>query len=373
MKIPQFKMERWQSVYENTVELNISESGVKPLSSQELIEDPADLAIILATPLGYPQSNGSEELRERVALQFPGARVENVLVTTGCAEANFHVALSLIESGDEVVFMQPNYMQVGGLARGLGANVKSWWLRENLRWAPDLAELDHLVTSKTRLIVVCNPNNPTGAVLTEPAMDAICRAAAKVGAWLLADEVYRGAEFDGNLTPTFWGRYERVLCTGGLSKSYGLPGLRTGWVVAPGDFCASLWSYKDYTTISASLLSDRLASHALEPARRDRLFERTRCILRENYPILAEWLAKRGSAFAHVPPRAGAIAWVRYAGTQKSAALAEELRARKSVLLVPGEQFEMEHFIRVGFGYDAGVLRHALERMEDILARTTAA
>jgi aspartate/methionine/tyrosine aminotransferase len=369
MQVPRFEMERWQSVWEHHVALNISESGVRPMSVEELCPDPEDLRRLAALPLGYPPTNGSGDLRTHIAVQYPGACAENVLVTTGCAEANFLITWALVEPGDHVLFMQPNYMQVGGIARGFGARVDPLWLREELQWAPNLDDLRRLVTPRTRLIAICNPSNPTGATLSERAMDEICAAAAKVGAWILADEVYRGAEFEGSLAPTFWGRYDRVLCTGGLSKAYGLPGLRTGWVVGPREFVEKLWGYKDYTTIGLTMLTDRLAAAALAPAMRARILERTRRILRENYPVVQDWIAGHGSSLHHVPPRAGAIAWVRYAWNWKSADLAEAARTRKSVLVVPGSQFEMESYLRIGYGHDAEKLSRALRAIDELVSR----
>ncbi len=368
MKIRPFEMERWQSVWENRVELNISESGVEPLTAEELVDSPEELQRLLRLRLAYPQSNGTEELRARIASLYPAAQIENVLVTCGCAEANFLVSWALVEPGDEVVFMQPNYMQVGGLARAFGAVVKPLWLRETLRWAPDLDDLRRLVTAKTRLVAICNPNNPTGAVLGEKAIEEICATAAKVGAYILADEVYRGAEFDGVTTPSFWGRYDRVLCTAGLSKAYGLPGLRTGWIVGPAELVERLWGYHDYTTISPTMLTERLATLALEPNRRTRILERTRRILRQNYPVVENWVASHSELLTHVPPAAGAIAWIGCRAACKPAELAEELRVRKSVLIVPGEQFEMEGYLRIGFGYEAGKLQRALARVDELLA-----
>src|SRR5262249_37569613 len=157
------------------------------------------------------------------------------------------------------------------------------------------------------LIAICNPNNPTGAVMSEAAMTAVCECAAKVGAWVLADEVYRGAELAGELAPTFWGRYERVLCTGGLSKAYSLPGLRTGWIVGPPDMVDKLWSYHDYTTIGFSKLSDRLAAAALAPETRLRIRQRVQRVLNENYPVVQSWVRQHSSHFRHVPPVAGGI------------------------------------------------------------------
>lgn len=368
MQIEAFELERWQSVWENRIELNIAESGVDPLSVRELVEDAADLERLLDVRLGYAQTNGSEELRARIAALYSNANANNILLTCGGAEANYVSTWALVERGDEVVFMQPNYMQVGLLAKGFGATVKPWWLREELKWAPDADELAKLVTPRTKIIALCNPSNPTGAVLSEEAMNAICEVAGKVGAWILADEVYRGAEFDGNTTPSFWGRYERVLCTAGLSKAYGLPGLRTGWVVAPEEMAEKLWGYHDYTSIGPTMLTDRIASIALEPRRHARLLERTRWILRENYPLVRDWLRKHEDIFSHVAPRAGAIAWIGLRRKWDSGQVAEELRAKKGVLLVPGEQFAMAGCIRIGFGEYREKLRKALGRFDEWIA-----
>ncbi len=367
MKIRPFELERWQSVWENQVKINISESGVQPLSMEELVQDAAFLQRILHLPLGYPQTNGSEETRARVAEMYPGARAENVLMTAGCSEANFVVTWALVEAGDEVVFMQPNYMQVCAVAEALGAQVKPLWLREELRWNFDADELRRLVGPRTKLIAVCNPNNPTGAVFPEELIDAVCARAAEVGAYILADEVYRGAELEGPLSPTLWGQYERVLCTGGLSKAYGLPGLRTGWIVGPAELIDRLWGYHDYTSIGISLLSDRLAGYALESTQRQRIWARTRTLIRQNYPMVQSWLQKHAGVMRHVPPRAGAIAWVGYDLEWNSSALVEELRRQKNVLLVPGSQFGMDGFIRIGFGGEAAHLRCGLEMFDQLL------
>lgn len=370
MKIEPFELERWQSVWENKVELNISESGVHPLTTAELVPDVEQLKKILDVQQLYPQTNGSEELRTRIAELYPAAKMENVLVTSGGSEANYVSTWGLIEPGDEVLFMMPNYMQIAGLARGFGATVKSLWLRESLDWGINVDDLPRLVTAKTKIIAICNPSNPTGAVLREDMRAAILAAAEKVGAWVISDEVYRGAEFDGEMTATMWGGYERVLATAGLSKAYSLPGLRTGWVVGPAKIIEKLWSYHDYTSISPSMLTDRLASAALEPARRAWILNRTREAVRANYPALQKWLADRGDIFSHVAPKAGAIAWAGLRDGRDSAKMAEELRVQKSVLLVAGEQMGMESFVRFGFGGDQGHLQKALGRIDEYLQET---
>lgn len=367
MKIQPFELERWQSRWENEVELNISESGVHPLSTSELVPDAATLQKILDVPQYYPQTNGSEELRSRIAELYPGAKAENALVTCGGSEANFVATWALLEARDEVVFMMPNYLQIAGIARAFGATVKPLWLREQLQWGLDIDELPRLIGPKTRLVAICNPNNPTGSVLKKEEHEAIVAAAEKVGAWILADEVYRGAEFDGPMTTSFWGGYERILCTAGLSKAFSLPGLRTGWVVGPPKMVEKLWGYHDYTSIGPSMLTDRLASVALEPKRRAWILNRTRETLLRNYPPLRAWLDSHADSFRHVPPKAGAIAWAGLRRGENSLQMAEQLREKKSVLLVAGQQLGMESFVRFGFGGDAEHLQKALARVDEWL------
>jgi aspartate/methionine/tyrosine aminotransferase len=367
MQVQPFELERWQSIWENKVELNISESGVHPLTTAELVPDMDMLREVLEVPQYYPQTNGSEELRGEISELYPAARAENVLVTCGGSEANFISTWALIEPGDEVVFMLPNYMQIAGLARAFGATVKPLWLREKLDWGIDLDDLPRLISPKTRLVAICNPNNPTGAVLSKVEREAIVAAAAKVGAWIIADEIYRGAEMDGPMTPSIWGSYERIICTAGLSKAYSLPGLRTGWVVGPPDLVERLWGYHDYTSIGPSMMTDRLASIALEPRRREWILNRTRKYMQRNYPRLRNWLDVNGEAFSHVPPRAGAIAWAGLRKGWNSLDMAEELRAEKGVLIVPGEQLGMESHLRIGFGGSQEHLHGALARISEWL------
>jgi len=367
MQIGPFELERWQSVWENKVELNISESGVHPLTTSELVPDATALQKILDVPQYYPQTNGSEELRSRIAELYPGAKAENILVTCGGSEANFIASWALLEPADEIVFMMPNYMQIAGLARAFGATVKPLWLREQLQWGIDMDELPRLIGPKTRLIAICNPNNPTGSVLKKEERAAIVAAAEKVGAWILADEVYRGAEFDGAMTTSFWGGYDRILCTAGLSKAFSLPGLRTGWVVGAPKMVERLWGYHDYTSIGPSMLTDRLASVALEPTRRAWILNRTRETLLRNYPALQAWLKSHADSFSHIPPKAGAIAWAGLRRGQNSAQMAEELREKKSVLLVAGEQLGMESFVRFGLGGNPEHLQKALVRIDEWL------
>jgi aspartate/methionine/tyrosine aminotransferase len=369
MKIDVFKMERMQSTWENVVEYNLSESGVHPLSLKELLT-PDELTSLTKVELGYTQTNGTTGLREAIARLYPGVSLDQILATAGSSEANFLLIWSLIEPGDEVLFELPNYMQMGGLLRAFGANVKPFRLRESLGWQPDLDEMKKLVTPKTKLIVLTNPNNPTGSVLDAEIMKGIVALAAGVGAWILADEVYQGAELAGPQTPSFWGLWEKTIVVNGLSKAYGLPGLRIGWIIGPEEIVKRTWPYHDYTTISPSALSDRLATIALGPGKRERILERTRGILNANYPALERWLNGHDGLFSFVPPKAGAIAFAKYALEVPSVDLVERLIREQSVLLVPGDHFETEGYLRFGYGSDQGYLLKALARIDEALKKS---
>ena len=366
MKFEPFALERWQSIWENRVAWNLSESGVHPLRVEEIAVTEADRQALLTQELGYTQTNGTPELREAVASMYPGASPDQIEVTNGGSEANCITLWHLVEPGDEVVMMTPNYMQLAGLSRALGATVRPWPLMEGkTRWAPDLAALEALVTSRTRVVLVCNPNNPTGARITPGELDEIARIAALTNTWILSDEIYRGAELDGVETATMWGRYERVVVTAGLSKAYGLPGLRLGWVAGPQTLVEALWGVHDYTSIAPSAVSDRLARIAL--SKRRLLLARTRGIVASNYSLVRKWIEKRGPRMSHVPPEAGAILFVRYQHHMNSTALVERLRAEKSVLLVPGDHFEMDGYIRIGFGNHPGHVLSALDLVGEVL------
>ena len=163
-----FKLERLLSKYENTVEYNLSESGAHPLTFRELLENDASLIDeLLDTEFHYPQTNGILKLRENIAALYPGATPDNVLVTVGAAEANYISVQTVVAPGDEVAVMLPNYMQVWGAAHNLGASIKDFHLQEKQDWALDTDGLNEAVSDETRLVAVCNPNNPTGHILTE--------------------------------------------------------------------------------------------------------------------------------------------------------------------------------------------------------------
>lgn len=368
MKIETFEMERTQCLFENRVELNLSESGVFPLRISELLDGADDIERFATSKLSYCESDGSEIFRERIAQFYPDCRLENITVTNGGSEANYVTLWTLLEPDGRLACMIPNYMQAWGLGRAYADGVDIFKLvMQDDRWALDVEGLKRAVTPKTNVILVTNPNNPTGAVLTAAEMDAVVDVACKVGAWLVVDEIYRGAEVQGGTSPTFWGRYEKIVITSGLSKAFGMPGLRIGWVVAPPKLIKDLWVRHDYLTLTPSLLSDRLGTIAMEPQRREAILARTRRIIRENLPPIEKWFSERDDIFTYVRPEAGAIFYSKYKLPINSAELINRLIAEKSVLLTPAEHFGLDRGIRVGFGYDVDKSLEGLARAEALM------
>ncbi len=363
MPIELFEMERMQSTWENLVDYDMSESGVRPLTLRELVEMGFDLDAFLDQPLGYSQSNGTIELRERLAALYPGADLAQIEVTNGTSEANYLIALSQLAPGDDVAMEVPNYMQVPGVARSLGATIKTFSLLQDSGWEPDWDAFERAVTPSTRLLYLSNPNNPTGSILPETAMRRIVNRCETTGTWIVADEVYLGAEIDGPRTPSFWGMSDRVIVTSGLSKAYGIPGLRIGWIVGPRSVLADCWSQHDYLTIGPNKLSDRLAQIAVEPGNRERCYARTRAILAHNLPIAREWIASFGGRLTWQEPRAGAIALVRYDADVASVEIAERIRVNQSTLIVPGEHVGLEGYLRIWLGGREEFLREGLRRV----------
>jgi aspartate/methionine/tyrosine aminotransferase len=355
-----FRMERYQSMYEHRVRYNLSESGVHPLTVGELLEIAGSDVSVADIRLGYGQSNGSDGLRELIADQYEGASTASVLVTVGGVEANFACFWHLFETEGTAALVLPTYGQVPGLLESFGGRLSTVNLVEENGWQPDLDALERALAGGARFVLITNPNNPTGASLTRESMDAIAALTEKHAAWIMADEIYAGAETGDEKTPSFWGCHDRVLITNSLSKAYGLPGLRLGWVVGPSDLIGELWGRTDYTTIAPANVSDALACVALEPSTRARILERTRGIVRANLGLLESWMAEQDGRFSYRRPNAGAICYTRYDASINSTDFAEKLRIEKDVLVVPGDHFGMDHYLRIGFGNPADELVEAL-------------
>jgi aspartate/methionine/tyrosine aminotransferase len=369
MNIETFVLERTQSLYENEVEINLTESGVEPLTLAELLS-PEELAELMQVRLGYNHTEGTPELRRAIASWYPGANEHEVLVTTGAAEANFVAAWSLLEPDDVLAFMVPNFMQIAGLAAPFGAQLRTFPLVLGEQgWQLDRGALDSAVAEGAKLIAVCNPNNPTGAVLSEADMTAVVEAARATDAWLLCDEIYRGSELDGRSeSPTFWGRYDKTIITSSTSKSLAHAGLRIGWAVAPRPFITEAVRRQDYTSIGTGPLNQYLAATILAPTRRQEILARSRSILGHNLAIIDAWIDRWQGRLRYVRPDAGGMVFVAYDFPVNSTELSRRIREEESTFVVAGDWFGLDGHLRIGTGGHAGELEEGLRRIDRVLS-----
>ena len=362
MKFKTFDLERNMSVWEHLVDYNLSESGVHPLTLKDVLT-PDELEEVSRLVLYYTETNGTAALREVVADMYPSATPEHVLITNGSAEANFLCTMTLLEKGDEMIFMVPNYLQIGLLASSIGVEVKEIRLRPELNWQMDLDELSSLVTRNTKMIAVSTPNNPTGAIMSPESMAGVRQIADENNLYLLSDEVYRGAELSGVESPSVYTGRKKDIVNSGLSKAYRLPGLRLGWSVTDPDTIWRLWKLHDYTTISLGTVSDAVAAKVLQPDRRKKLLAGTNQFLKTNLAILTDWIESQDGLFSFTPPEAAAIAFPEYHLDVPSIELIDKIRDEQSVLIMPGKWFGVENHVRIGYGTPPDFLKKSLALM----------
>lgn len=364
MKIEEFSLERIQSLYENIVPLNLSDSGVHPMSIRDLLGD-AEIEEMLQLELGYGWTNGEVSLRQTIARLYTNRTEDDVIVTNGSAEANFLMVMSLLNRGDEIVVFAPNYLQIFGWAKAIGVEVKTVAHDQNAGWQADIEQLRNTVSARTRLITICNPNNPTGATLSADAMQSLVDIAREHDIYLHADEVYKGSELNSDEPPSVVDLYEKAIATNGLSKAMALPGLRIGWLAGPAKEIYAAWQSKDYTSITTSTVSEYIAERVLQPGLRQKVLNRSKRILRENLALLTEWVDTNSEFVSLIPPKAGGMAFVRYNRKINSTKLAHALRTECGVFVLPGDVYGLDGYFRVGIGAPRSHLEPGLHKIGD--------
>lgn len=358
MRIDTFKIEEWMNRYCPAAKYDLTTTCIEPLSIRELltlcaVENPFE---VLDTKLTYGDIHGSERLKN--AIQSLYSTSQNITVTHGAIGANQLVFESLLEKGDEVLSIVPAYQQHYSIPKALGAGVKLLFLREENKWLPNLRELENSLTRRTKLICLNNPNNPTGAVIPDEMLERIVEIAKNNNSWILSDEVYRGLNLFGNpYSKSIADIYEKGISVGSMSKTYSLPGLRVGWICAREDLIAEVNRHREYNTISVSILDDYFSALALE--NKDRIALRNFKIMKEGLDILNDWLNEEIYVKANLP-QGGTTALLRYKKDIPSKVLCRNLQEKTGVALLPGETFEMEGTVRVGFCAGNEVLKTGL-------------
>ncbi len=365
MKLEPFALERWMTRHEMNVTYDIAESGILPLRLADLLaweatQDGAALNALLDLPLGYSEARGTLALRTAMAATYAGCTAENILVTTGAIEANYLLFNILLEAGDHVIAPYPAYQQLFSVPRAIGCEVSAWHVGPTTDYCYDVDALEHLLRPTTRLIVVNTPHNPTGAMLSPAELRRVYALAESVGATVLSDEAYRwlalpgGAEFGA---PMFE-HGPLGISVGTVSKPFGLPGIRIGWIAASEALIAACWGARDYISLSPGKLNDAIAQLAFK--HRERIIERNTTIVRANLEAASAWLSAHAGTLTWTAPRGGLLALLRYNLPIASLELADLLATEYGVMLAPGSVFGLEHHLRIGIGQDPPVFRAGL-------------
>jgi len=374
MKISPFGVEQWMNAYELRCRYNLAETCVESLTVEQLLtmtgKRHSILEELLPQKLTYGAIEGSDRLRAAVSALFESQSATNVLITHGGIGANSLVYQGLVEPGDEVVAIVPNYQQHYSIPESLGAKVHLLRLRESAGFLPDLSELERLVNKSTKLISLSNPNNPTGAMLDRAQLAEIARIANSVGAYVLCDEVYRGTAQKGDtLTPSIADLYAKGISTGSMSKAFSLAGLRLGWIVGPKEVLQAAEIHRDYNTISVGMLDDHFACIALENYQK--ILVRNRHIVRTNLAILDEWVGITPD-ISYVRPKGGTVALLKYAYAIPSRDFCVRLLGETGVLFTPGSALDMEGYVRIGYANPETVLRAGLSQVSAFLRKLAA-
>ncbi|MEM1234296.1 MAG: aminotransferase [Pseudomonadota bacterium] len=366
MYIEPFKVEIWMNEWETRCSLNLAETCVESLTIEELLKltgQNADLNGLLDLKMTYGAIAGSERLRAAIAALYEDPKA--ITVTHGTIAANMLAHRTILSPGDHVVAVVPTYQQHYSIPDSLGAEVTLLRLRAEDRYLPDTDTLRALVRPSTRLIALTNPNNPTGALIDQTGLEEIAAIAREVGAYVLCDEVYRGTDQAGQgSTKSMADIYERGLSTGSVSKAFSLAGLRLGWIAGPPDVAEAAALHRDYDTISVGLLNDHFATLALENA--DKVLARSRSITRGNLLMLKNWVADEPRV-SWVQPNAGTTAMMRVEVPMPSRAFCIHVLEETGVMLTPGDAFDMEGYVRVGYANNPEILAEGLARLSEVL------
>jgi len=367
MDLRPFALERWFARHEFRARWLLGSSDPESMRVADLLAlEPGAEERLRETWLGYTESAGSPELREAIAAQHEVATAEDVVVFTGSEEPIFAYLHSALRPGDHAVVHAPCYQSHGEVARAAGADVSFWSGDPERGWALDPAGLRRLLRPNTRVVVLTTPHNPTGAHLDRPAWEEIVATVSRHGAWLFSDEVYRGLEHDpADRLPLAVDVYERGVSLGGLSKSYGLAGLRLGWLALRDRVLRErILAFKDYLTLCSAAPSEVLGAIAVRHGAA--LQARSRARLVANLDVLDAFMARHPDLFAWRRPRAGSVAFARWL-RGSAEAFCDRAVAEAGVMLVPGTKFDAGD-AHVRFGYGRASLPDALAALETWLA-----
>jgi aspartate/methionine/tyrosine aminotransferase len=367
MKIEPFALERYFARHEFSAQYLLSCSDCEALSLAELLEmaDTETTGLWENLKFGYTETLGHPALRESIAHIYEGIDADDILVAVP-EEGIFLTTQALLEPGDHVICTFPGYQSLYELARSMGCDVSMWKPEEHSGWHFSVDQLKDMIRDNTKLVVVNFPHNPTGFLPTGDDYTSLVDLVGQKGAYLLSDEMYRFLEVDpGSTLPAACELYDKAISLFGLSKTFGLPGLRIGWVASRDRKAIERMSLlKDYTTICNSAPSEILGLIAVRC--RERIIARQQARIRKNMYILDEFFHKHNRGFSWNRPLGGSVCFPRMLLFEDTFEFCEKLIRETGIMLVPSRMFQYgDHHVRIGFGRKN--LPEVIQRFADYL------
>ncbi|HKI56992.1 MAG TPA: aminotransferase class I/II-fold pyridoxal phosphate-dependent enzyme [Trueperaceae bacterium] len=351
MRIPPFRIEQYYDRFEFSARYMLSSSDAESRSVDELLAlEPGAERRLRELRLGYTEARGAPGLRAQVARVYRTLEPDDAVVCASAEEGIFLLYHSLLGPGDHAVVETPCYQSALELARSTGAEVSTWERRYEDGWAHDLEALERLLRPSTKVVYINTPHNPTGLLMPRTVFEAVLALGRERGFTVFSDEVYRELEHDpAARLPAACDLSAGAVSLGTVSKTYGLPGLRLGWLASRDrPLLERVVALKHYTTICNSAPSEVLTEIAL--AHRETLAERNLAIVQHNLPLLSAFLERHADAFAWVPPQAGPIGFVRLRTGEDVDAFCGRVVAEADVLLLPGSVYDQPGFFRIAYG-----------------------
>lgn len=374
MKIAPFAVEEWMNAYEVGAKYNIAETCVDSVSMDELFaltgtDKETFLNDFCARRLTYGDIEGRPDFKKGIASLYKTISPEEIVPTHGASGANHHIFYSLVQPGDRVISIMPTYQQLYSIPESLGADVQVMHLSKENGYLPDLEELKRLVLPGVKVICLNNPNNPTGALMSESMLKEIVEIARSVDAYVLVDEVYRHLTQNDTWPASIVDLYEKGISTSSMSKVFSLAGLRLGWIATHDKMVLkSCWSHRDYDLVSCGMFDETVAALAL--SHKDKLLERNKKIVRDNLAILDDWV-KSEPHVSYVKPQAGTTALVYYNLPMDSYTFCKKMYHQTGAFVTPGDCFEEPFSMRIGYAADTETLKQGLAAVSEFIRLAT--
>ena len=351
MKISPFRIEEYMGKYEFAARYLLSSSDAESQTIQEILAvEPGAHDAFLNHWCGYTESPGAPWLRDVLATMYSQISPQQLVVLSAAEEAIFVFYHALLAPQDHAIVETPCYESALTVPQSTGAAVSEWRRNSANAWAHDFSVLESLIRPNTRAIYINSPHNPTGLLMPLDIFRRVLELAARQGIYVFSDEVYRELEHvPATRLPAACDLYERALSLGSISKTYGLPGLRLGWLACRDtDILQKIISFKHYTTICASAPSEFLTAVALR--HRQKFIDRSLQIVLRNLPQLSAFFSRHADLFDWTPPNAGTIGFARFKPAQDVQSFCERLVREAGVLLLPGTVYDEPRHIRFGYG-----------------------